>query len=57
MFIKRLAFNVFDVFIGNGWDNWTRVRRFKDGGVAVIDGKQVNRSTITQIRDRLTVRR
>lgn len=26
MLIKRLDWNTFDVFVGEGWDNWIRVR-------------------------------
>lgn len=52
MFIKRLAPNVYDVFNGNGWDNWTRVRRFKDG-VKLIAGKPLNRSALNQVTERL----
>ena len=25
MVIKKVAFNTFDVFLGNGWDHWIRM--------------------------------
>jgi len=56
MFIKRLAPNVYDVFVGNGWDNWTRVKR-NHFGVAVIGGKKLTRTLLNQVKERLTTPR
>jgi len=39
MFIKRLHSNVFDVFLGNGFNNWSRVRR-THYGVTVVAGQK-----------------
>ena len=27
MFIRRIDFNTYDLFIGKGWDQWARVRK------------------------------
>jgi hypothetical protein len=51
VFIKRLNQNHYDVFIGNGWDNWTRVRRHH-WGVAVVDGKKLSREAIKHLNER-----
>jgi hypothetical protein len=52
MLIRRLDHNRFDVFIGNGWDNWTRVRRHH-WGVTVVAGKRIPRETIRELNERL----
>ena len=52
MFIKRLHPNVYDVFVGNGWDNWTRVKR-THYGVSVVGGKRVPRSVLKEIQGAL----
>jgi hypothetical protein len=52
MFIKRLAPNIYDVFVGNGWDNWTRVRR-AHWGVAFLAGKKLNRTQLNHVRERV----
>jgi hypothetical protein len=52
MLIRRLDRNHFDVFLGNGWDNWTRVRRHH-WGVAVVGGKRLPRETIRELNERL----
>ncbi len=52
MFIKRLSPNVYDVFIGNGWDNWTRVRK-GHWGVSYQAGKPINRNLLNQIKERV----
>lgn len=52
IFIKRLDKNQYDVFIGNGWDNWTRIRR-QHWGVQYVAGKRLPRSIISELNERL----
>ena len=52
MFVKRLDKNHYDVFIGNGWNNWTRVRR-NHWGVSVVAGNRLSRETIHELNNRL----
>lgn len=52
MFVKRLAPNIYDVFIGNGWNNWTRVRRYH-WGVKILEGNFLNRTLLTQVREKV----
>jgi len=42
--------NTFDVFLGEGWDNWSRVRIENDGQVSVIGGIQLNNHFRTHIQ-------
>lgn len=53
MFIKKLSPGVYDVFIGNGWDNWTRVRRGGADGLSVIAGKDLNRAVLNKVKGRI----
>jgi hypothetical protein len=39
MFIRKIQPNVFDVFVGLGWDNWSRVRTSKSGPFVVAGNK------------------
>lgn len=50
MFIKRLQPNVFDVFLGKGFDNWSRVRR-GHWGVSVIAGNRLPKSTLREVQE------
>lgn len=52
MFIKRLAPNIYDVFIGSGWDNWTRVRRER-GSVVVIAGRGLNQFGLNKVKEKI----
>jgi hypothetical protein len=36
-FWKHLHGNTYDVFVGNGWDNWSRIRVGRDYS-SVVDG-------------------
>lgn len=47
MFIKKLKPHVYDVFLGKGFDNWSRVRK-GHWGVSVVAG---NRLPKTLLRD------
>lgn len=48
MLIKKLHNNVYDCFLGNGFNNWTRVRR-THYGVSVVGGNRVPRSVLRDI--------
>lgn len=52
MFIKKLHNNVFDVFLGKGYNNWTRVRR-GHWGVSVIAGNRVPKSVLKDIQNHI----
>lgn len=51
-FLKRLDRVHYDVFIGNGWDNWTRIKR-NHWGVQVVAGKPLPRATIRELNEKL----
>lgn len=53
MFVKRLNKNHFDVFLGNGWDQWMRVRLNHWGVVQVGGSIQMNRDTKHELNQRL----
>jgi hypothetical protein len=52
MFVKRLDRNHYDVFIGNGWNNWTRIRR-NHWGVSVVAGNRLPREAIHELNQRI----
>jgi hypothetical protein len=52
MFIKRLKPGVYDVFVGDRWDNWTRVQRVGDK-LMYVAGNYLNRALLTQLRERI----
>lgn len=52
MFIKKLHTNVFDVFLGKGFNNWSRVRR-GHWGVSVIAGNRLPKSALREVADHL----
>lgn len=45
MEIRKVAYNVFDVFLGNQWDEWTRVKLTKNN-IFVINGNKLNHNTL-----------
>lgn len=52
MFLKPTGIpNTFDVFLGEGWTNWSRVRINDDGTLAVVKGIQMNHHFLTHIRN------
>lgn len=53
MFIKRLKPNVYDVFNGNGWNNWTRVQRTKEGEVVQVAGVALHPNVLNRVKQRL----
>ena len=48
MFIKKLHNNVYDVFLGNGFNNWSRVRR-GHWGVSVVAGNRLPKSLLRDV--------
>ena len=52
MYIKRLSRNVYDVFTGTGWMNWTRVKR-ENKSIRFIAGGYLNHDALTQVKERL----
>ena len=42
--------NTFDVFLGTGWDNWSRVRIGEDGVPVVTKGLSLNSHFRTHIQ-------
>lgn len=50
--IKRLDGKTFDVFTGNGFNNWTRVKRFH-WGIKPVQGKFLNRQQIHELNELL----
>lgn len=52
MHIRRLHAHIFDVFLGTGFNNWTRVKR-THYGVAIVGGNRLQRSTIRDLTETL----
>jgi hypothetical protein len=48
MIIRRLDRSTYDVFMGNGWDQWTRVRRFH-WGIKGLAGNYLQRSDLKAV--------
>lgn len=55
MFIKRLKPNVYDVFVDNGWSQWARVVRERDGRVMQVAGSfTLNERGLSTVKARIT---
>ena len=52
MLIKKLHRNVFDVFLGKGFDHWSRVKR-THFGITVIAGQKLPHNMMRQITEHL----
>lgn len=53
MFIKRLKPNIYDVFVGNGWNQWARFQR-RSGGLHQVGGNhQLDRPAFNHLKARL----
>lgn len=48
MLIKRLSKHVYDVFLGNGFHNWTRVKS-THFGVAYVAGNKIPHSMLKAV--------
>jgi hypothetical protein len=49
--IKHVRPNVFDVFVGNGW-NWSRITR-RNGDLQIIGGNQLNNDILNKVKARI----
>ncbi len=49
MYIRKLQPNIFDVFIGTGWNNWSRVRTSKSGPF-VVAGNKLPYATLRELQ-------
>jgi hypothetical protein len=50
--IKPVAFKIYDVFWGNGWDNWSRFEiKYFDGKMKLnlIKGKSMNKELFSKL--------
>lgn len=56
MFIKPsgVEVNTFDVFLGEGWDNWSRVRVNEDGTVTPVKGLALNSHFLNYVKNSIT---
>lgn len=50
MQVRKLDRNTFDVYGGQGFENWSRIRRFH-WGVKVIDGIKLDRATLSEVEE------
>jgi hypothetical protein len=48
MFIKQLHRHIYDVFLGKGFDNWSRVKR-NHYGLSVTAGNRLPHSVLRQL--------
>lgn len=53
MFIKRLKPNVYDVFVGNGWNQWARVERRGTELQQVGGSFKLNSASFNQLKSRI----
>lgn len=40
---------MFDIFIGEGWDNWTRISRERNGNYLPIAGAKLHQSLVQHL--------
>ncbi len=52
MELKKVDKNVFDVFVGNGWANWTRIKVNKSD-IEVLSGLPLSKATANTLKERL----
>ncbi len=50
MQVRQLNRGTYDVFLGVGFDNWSRVRKFH-WGVKVVDGNRLPKDAIIAIEE------
>ena len=54
MKIISLGHNLFDVFVGDGWENWTRVRYNKQQRLLVkVNGANLPKEMVKQISQKV----
>lgn len=53
MFIKRLKPNVYDVFVGRGWNQWARVTR-RGHDIQQVGGSwELDRRSLSVVKERI----
>jgi hypothetical protein len=52
MHVRKIHSNVFDVFLGTGWSNWTRVKK-THYGLSVVGGYRLPRSLMKEVETTL----
>lgn len=52
MLIRQLNAHVFDVFIGSGWNNWTRFE-FTSKTLKLINGRPLSREKYQEARKKI----
>ncbi len=52
MELKKVDKNLFDVFVGQGWGNWSRVKVNKDN-IELVAGLPLSKNTINSLKERL----
>lgn len=52
MELKKVDKNLFDVFLGTGWNNWSRVKVNKDD-IEVIAGLPLSKGVYNSLKERL----
>lgn len=48
MKIIKVRGNIFDIFLGMGWDKWTRIR-FTDGRIFKLDGSSLTALELKEV--------
>lgn len=55
MYIKQTAeANTYDVFLGEGWTNWSRVKIKEDGTANVLKGLNLNHHFLSHIQQAIS---
>ena len=55
MYLKQAGeANCYDVFLGEGWNNWSRVQIKEDGEAQVLKGLLLNSHFLNHIRQAVT---
>ena len=49
-YIKKVSPNLFDLFVGKGWDNWSRFQADDKGIVSLVKGKPLSKQIVDFIR-------
>lgn len=52
MLVRRIHNHVFDVFLGNGWSNWSRVKK-THYGISVVSGYRLPRALLRDVENTL----
>lgn len=52
MELKKVDKNLFDIFVGQGWTNWSRVKVHKDT-VELVAGLPLSKTVFNTLKERL----